>query len=294
MLTERRGGAVVLWAPAKVNLFLEVLGKRPDGYHEIATLMLAVGLYDTLEFKEDNSRNVHLRCDYPGLSTGPDNLVCRAAELLRKRTAYSRGAAIRLVKRIPMAAGLAGGSSNAAATLAGLNRLWQLGLKSAELASLGAELGSDVAFFFSTPAAWCTGRGEQVTPLALGKPLWLVLACPAVGLATAEVYRSVTVPDRPQSGEAVRQALTEGNVAALGSGLFNRLQNVAERLRPEIGEALARLERLAPAGRLMSGSGTSVFALGRDHDDALRLARELRHGLEEGVCLQVFLVQSCC
>ncbi len=129
MLSKRHNNAVVVWAPAKVNLFLEVLHKRPDGYHEIATLMVAVSLYDTLEFKEESS-SVQFSCDYPNLSTGPDNLVCRAAALLQRRSGCTRGAHIRLSKRIPLAAGLAGGSTDAAATLAGLNQLWGSGKKS--------------------------------------------------------------------------------------------------------------------------------------------------------------------
>src|SRR5438105_3037393 len=184
MLSERHADAVVVWAPAKVNLYLEVLAKRADGYHEIATLMVAVSLYDTLEFKEETSGEIGFRCDHPDLTTGPDNLVLRAVQLLRQRTGCPRGVHIRLAKRIPLASGLAGGSSDAAATLAGLNRLWRLGLKRGELAQLGAELGSDVAFFFATPAAWCTGRGEQVAPLRLGRPLWLVLVQPPFGLST--------------------------------------------------------------------------------------------------------------
>src|SRR5438094_7646909 len=147
MQSERHADAVVVWAPAKVNLFLEVLAKRTDGYHEIATLMVAVSLYDTLEFKEDTSGEIRLRCDHPDLTPGPANLVWRAATLLQQHTGCHRGAQIRLVKRIPLAAGLAGGSTDAAATLAGLNRLWQLGQSSAELADLGAELGSDIPFF---------------------------------------------------------------------------------------------------------------------------------------------------
>src|SRR5262245_19479678 len=171
MLSERHADAVVVWAPAKVNLFLELLAKRPDGYHDIATLMVAVSLYDTLEFKEDSSGDIRLHCAHPGLTTGPENLVCRAAALLQQRTGCPLGAAIRLVKRIPLAAGLAGGSTDAAATLAGLNRLWRLGLPARELVSWGAGLGSDVAFFFATPAAWGTGRGERGGGLARGRPL---------------------------------------------------------------------------------------------------------------------------
>ena len=287
MLIERHNGAVVVRAPAKVNLFLEVLAKRPDGYHEIATLLVAVSLYDTLEFKEDSSGAVRLRCDVPELTTGPDNLVLKAAALLRQRTGCARGADVRLTKRIPMAAGLAGGSTDCAAALAGLNRLWRLGLSRDELARLGGELGSDVPFFFHTPAAWCTGRGEMVTPLALGRPLDLVIAKPAVGLSTAEVYRGVTVPDRPWTGEEVRRAVADGDVEAIARHLHNRLQETAERLRPEIGAGLGRLRAEGPAGQLMSGSGTSLFALCRDPGEARRVARAVKHDM------RVYVVQSC-
>jgi 4-diphosphocytidyl-2-C-methyl-D-erythritol kinase len=293
MLSKRRGDAVWVWAPAKVNLFLEVIARRADGYHEIATVMVAVRLYDRLEFKEDSSGAVQFACDHPNLSTGPDNLVRRAAELLRQRTGCRQGAAIRLHKRIPLAAGLAGGSSDAAATLAGLNRLWRLGRTPQELAEWGAELGSDVAFFFATPAAWCTGRGERVTAVPLGGPLWFVLACPNVGLATADVYRGVTVPDQPRAGAAMRQAVGEGNVEAISRELHNRLQPVAERLCPAVAAVRQRLERLRPAGQLMSGSGSSLFALCRDRTEALRIARGLRQGAEEGASLKVYRVLSC-
>src|SRR5439155_448213 len=167
MIIRRDGASVLVLAPAKINLHLEVLRRRADGYHDLETLMVAVGLYDTLEFKDDSSGDVRLSCDRPDLSTGPDNLICRAADLLRQRFIVSRGATIRLWKRIPLAAGLAGGSSDAAATLAGLNLVWRLGLANEELARLGAELGSDVSFFCAGPAAWCTGRGEIVRPLRL-------------------------------------------------------------------------------------------------------------------------------
>ena len=191
---------VVAWAPAKVNLFLEVLGKRPDGYHEIATLMVAVRLFDTLVFREAN--DLTLRCSDKRLPAGPDNLVLKAANLVRERTGCKKGANIRLVKRIPLAAGLAGGSTDAAATLAALNRLWQLGLSANDLAKLGGEIGSDIPFFFRTPAAWCSGRGEIVAPVTLPIPLDFVLLCPSFGLATAAVYKNVAVPGQPISGDA--------------------------------------------------------------------------------------------
>ena len=141
------GDKVVVRAPAKVNLFLEVLGKRPDGYHEIATLMVAVGLMDTLVFKEEP--DLRIACSRPDLSTGPENLVLRAAQLLRETTGCTKGAHIRLVKRIPLAAGLAGGSTDAAAALWGLNRLWQLNLSMQELGAAGRRTGQRRAVLLS-------------------------------------------------------------------------------------------------------------------------------------------------
>jgi 4-diphosphocytidyl-2-C-methyl-D-erythritol kinase len=291
MQIERQAGAFVIQAPAKVNLFLEVLAKRPDGYHDIETLMVAVNLFDTLKFREDSSGDIRLACNQPELSTGLDNLVVRAAALLKRHTACGKGARIRLVKRIPLAAGLAGGSSDAAATLIGLNRLWKLHRTPKQLMSLATELGSDVAFFFSTPAAWCTGRGERVRPLRLGKPLWFVLAVLPKGLATAQVYGKVRVPESPQGGEAIRRALRAGDVIEIGRRLHNRLQAVAQRMCLAIGAVSQRLVQLKPAGVLMSGSGPSVYALCHNQGEAVGIARQLRRGLkgEAGV----FVVRSC-
>jgi 4-diphosphocytidyl-2-C-methyl-D-erythritol kinase len=293
MMTERQDGTVVVRAPAKVNLFLEVLNKRPDGYHEVATLMVAVSLYDTLVFKEDHSGNVACQCNHPSLSTGPDNLVVRAAELLKHQTDCRQGALIRLRKRIPLAAGLAGGSTDAAATLAGLNCLWQLNLTCRDLAVLGARLGSDVPFFFATPAAWCTGRGENVEPLSLGRALWLVLVCPAVGLATAEVYRHLIPPGTTRDGKAICQAAKDGQIEAIGSLLHNRLEEPARKLWTGLGDLKKRLAACRPAGQLMSGSGSSLFALCRNRAEAIRIAQQLRLELEEERSPQVFLVRSC-
>ena len=291
MRIERQAGALILQAPAKVNLHLEVLAKRSDGYHDIETLMVAVTLHDTLKFREEPGGQIRLTCNHPELSTGSDNLVIRAANLLKQQTGCDKGARIRLTKRIPLAAGLAGGSSDAAATLAGLNRLWKLGLTRARLTALAKELGSDVAFFFSAPAAWCTGRGERVRPLRVGKPLWFVLAVLPKGLSTARVYGALKVPNNPQGGEKIRHAAQAGRVTEIGHRLHNRLQTVAQRLCPVIGTVSQRLAQLEPAGVLMSGSGPSVYALCRNHGEAVRIARQSRHGLKGEA--SVLLVRSC-
>jgi 4-diphosphocytidyl-2-C-methyl-D-erythritol kinase len=291
MQIERQAGALVMQAPAKVNLFLEVLAKRPDGYHDIETLMVAVNLFDTLKFREEPGGEIRLTCNHPDLSAGSDNLVIRAAALLKQQSGCEKGARIRLTKRIPLAAGLAGGSSDAAATLIGLNRLWKLGLTRARLLALAKELGSDVAFFFSAPVAWCTGRGERVMPLRLGKPLWFVLAVLPKGLSTARVYGGLQVPEDPQGGAGIRRAVQAGRVTEIGHRLHNRLQTVAQRLCPVIGTVSQRLAQLEPAGVLMSGSGPSVYALCRNHGEAVRIVRQSRHGLKGEA--SVLLVRSC-
>jgi 4-diphosphocytidyl-2-C-methyl-D-erythritol kinase len=289
MLIDHYADDLVVWAPAKVNLYLEVLGKRADGYHEIATLMVAIRLYDTLVFKEDPSGAIRLRCTQAELSTGPDNLIVKAARLLAKETGCQRGADIRLVKRIPLAAGLAGGSSDAAATLAGLNRLWNLGLEKSVLTKLAGQLGSDVAFFFDAPAAWCTGRGEQVEPLPLGRTLHFVLLCPPFGLSTADVYRNVRVPPQPADGQGVRRAFVAGDIEEMGRLLHNRLQEAADKLSPKLAEYRRRLAAEQPAGQLMSGSGSTLFALCRDRHEARHIARKVRR---DDSNLRVFCVRS--
>src|SRR5580765_8949946 len=174
MLYRGQPNFVTVFAPAKLNLILKVLGKRADGYHELETLMVSVDLYDTLTFRDDPTGNLSLTCrdggprlarspprEMPGV--GQDNLAIRAARLLQETTRTSHGARIELMKRIPLAAGLAGGSSDAAATLSGLNRLWNLGLTAVELMQLASRLGSDIPFFLcSAWAAICRGRGEIV------------------------------------------------------------------------------------------------------------------------------------
>jgi 4-diphosphocytidyl-2-C-methyl-D-erythritol kinase len=300
MWYTRTSRGLLVRAPAKVNLFLEVLGKRPDGYHDLATLLVAVSLFDTLEFKEDRSAGTVLDVlpdptapvgeERPALDAGPDNLVHRAVDLLRRRFGRDDGLRVRLHKRIPLAAGLAGGSTDAAATLAGLNLLWRLGLGREDLQRLGAELGSDVPFFFSAPAAWCTGRGEVVTPLRPGRALWLVLACPGVGLSTAAVFGALNVPESPVPGDTVRRAFEAGDVEALGRSLHNRLEPAAERLCPQVADLHRLLAQAGPAGHRMSGSGSTLFALCRDHDEAVRVAAHLR---SHGAAGRVYIVRSC-
>ena len=281
--------ARLAWAPAKVNLFLEVLSKRPDGYHAVETLILAVTLFDTLEVRDDPAGRITLECDPPGLPAGPGNLVYKAADALRRAAGTGRGAAVRLTKRIPTEAGLGGGSSDAAATIAALARLWELDLTRERLLAAAAEVGSDVGFFLSPPAGWCTGRGEVVEPEEVGRPLDLVVVKPPVGLSTAEVYRRVTIPAEPVSGDAARRALRSGDPEAVARSLHNRLQGPAFAAEPAVEAAFRRLDACGALGCLLSGSGSSVFAVCRDRADAARVAEKYR---ESDSTSQVFTVRS--
>jgi 4-diphosphocytidyl-2-C-methyl-D-erythritol kinase len=263
MMIRSCAGGVEVLAPAKLNLFLEVLGRRTDGYHDIETIMVAVSLYDTLTFTNDPTGEISLRCDEPGLPADSDNLVVKAARRLKATATTRRGARIVLRKAIPVQAGLGGGSSDAAATLLALNRLWELHWPAEQLDALAGEIGSDVAFFTHEPAALARGRGEKVESVSLKQAYHFVLVCPPIGLRTADVYRHVVPPARPRPVGPVLEALAHGGASEVGQCLFNRLQTVAESLRPELTRVRDALATLGPllVGSLMSGSGSAYFGL---------------------------------
>lgn len=289
MLVQSLVDSLSVHAPAKLNLFLNVLGRRPDGYHELETLMVSVGIYDTLRFRPAADGAVTLRCadirhgtSHPAvpagdLPVGPDNLICRAAELLRQSTGCTRGVCIDLFKRIPLAAGLAGGSSDAAAALVGLNRFWNLGLSHSELHDLAARLGSDIPFFLSpTPAAICRGRGERVEPLRLPLGLHFVIARPPTGLSTAQVFQNYRPSPAPHSVAAFADSLQTGHLARAATLFHNSLQEPAERLNPDVSRLKAAFARLPFLGHQMSGSGTSYFGLCSSQRQARQLSTRLR------------------
>jgi 4-diphosphocytidyl-2-C-methyl-D-erythritol kinase len=299
MLVHRDSVEIVIQTPAKLNLFFEVLGKRADGYHEIETLMCPISLCDTLYFRGASSENVDLECSwgmasqggsgFEGVPRDSTNLVWRAVEMIRRRTGTKLGAKLRLIKRIPTAAGLGGGSSDAAAALAAANLGWNLDLPRSELAAMAAELGSDVPFFLHDGPAVCRGRGEQIEPVDGLGLLNFVVVRPPEGLATAAVYGACSPPESPLAVQPLVDALRQGNLRQSGRLLFNRLQLAAERLSPWI----VRLALLMAAedclGHGMSGSGTAYFGLFRSALQARRAARRLR--ARELGC--VVAVQSC-
>lgn len=278
------------WTPAKVNLFLEVLGRRADGYHEVETLVVAVNLFDTLEATARGDGRLLLHCDAPGVPTGPTNLVLRAAEALRGVAGRPCGATLRLTKRVPHEAGLGGGSSNAALTLALLNRLWKLDLGTARLVEIAATLGSDVGVFLGGAAGWCTGRGEVIEPTALTAALHFVVVKPPYGLSTAAVYTRHAPPANRVPSAPLRASLAGGDLEGVARGLHNRLEAAAFAAEPRVKALHDRVRRCGALGVLLSGSGSCVFALARDGADAARVARELEAEAPPGA--RVFVVRS--
>ncbi|MBA4018543.1 MAG: 4-(cytidine 5'-diphospho)-2-C-methyl-D-erythritol kinase [Pirellula sp.] len=288
----RRGPQMVeVFAPAKLNLFLEVLGKRADGFHEIETVMTRVSLYDTLTLADDPGGAFSLENDLSAdslppaghaaaaertLPTGSANIVVRALEALREAAGVEHGARVRLVKRIPMAAGMAGGSTDAAAALVAANIAWRLDWSRTRLAEIAATLGSDIPYFFTPGPALCRGRGEQVEPLSGCGVLHFAVIAPPEGLSTAAVYRACRPSEKPRRAVELIQAWQSGNCDEVGRLFHNRLQDAAEGISPWINRLARELHQLDCLGHRMSGSGTSYFALCRSATHARSMAATLR------------------
>ena len=264
-----------LRAPAKLNLTLEVLGRRDDGFHEVCGVMQTIGLYDTVLVKPAAALELRAPAE-----TGPadDNLVIRAAKRLASTTGRRAGARIELVKEIPVSAGLGGGSSDAAAALRLLDRLWATNQTAQQLGSLAAGLGSDVPFFLDGGTAEVSGRGERVEPLPTGPAFWIVLVCPPWHLSekTAWVYRAVEAGDFSDGGR------TASLVARLRAGqpprqpdLVNGLQPAALRRFPELGLLIEQVEAASGAQFVVSGAGPTIFHLAGSSDRARQVATRI-------------------
>jgi 4-diphosphocytidyl-2-C-methyl-D-erythritol kinase len=267
----------VLSAAAKVNLTLEVLSKRSDGYHEIASVMQAVDLSDRLVLEE--APGLELQTSAPGVPKNEGNLAFRAAAALREAAGFVGGVRITLDKRIPVAAGLGGGSTDAAAVLIGLNWLWRLRWPIARLAEVAMGLGSDVPFFLHGGAAVATGRGEQVQPVR-GGALAIVLVNPRFAASTAEIYGRVT-PAMYSDGTRTRRvvgALRTRRPARVAESLYNGLEAAALGPFPQIRRMEAALTAAGSLGAVMSGSGPTVFGIARSYEHARQIRQRLVRG----------------
>jgi 4-diphosphocytidyl-2-C-methyl-D-erythritol kinase len=282
-------------APAKINLFFAVIRRRDDGFHEIETLMAPINLFDTLVLEDDPSGNITLQTswaeglrkhpvaqesglpdDLEVIPEGEKNIAVRALHLLAKSAGGCRGAKLRLIKRIPSAAGLGGGSSDAAATLVAANRVWNLGWSTEQLARVAAQLGSDVAFFLADGPAICRGRGEQIEPIGGLGSLHFVVVRPPEGLSTAAVYERCRPENSPKAISSIIQEIKQKNWSSLGRVAFNGLLESAKSLSPSVGRVLQRLEKASCPIIGMSGSGSSCFAVVRNQAEARQLARRLQ------------------
>ncbi len=253
---------ITVKAPAKLNLTLEVLEKRPDGFHEVRSVLQTIDLYDTLHFS--TGRDISFECDMGGWSA-ETSLVTQASKLVREVTGATSGAAIKIEKRIPLLSGLGGGSSDAAAVLNGLNELWKLSLSSEKLLELAARLGSDVPFFIKGGTALAEGRGEVLTPLPPLPETWAVLVVPDIPVMpgkTARLYaglKKAHFTDGKITAELAR-ALHKGD-KAIPSLLFNTFENIAFDYFPELNVYKEHLIKLGVSNVRLAGSGPTLFTI---------------------------------
>lgn len=263
-------------APAKINLFLKVLGVRPDGYHEVSTIMQAVDLYDQVEVSAATLTNVTFKSSF-GEPTRPD-LVERAIEAMRARLKTSSKFEARVIKAIPMGSGLGGGSSDAASAIAAVNELTGGRLTGPELAEVAIGIGADVAFFLEGGTVMARGRGDVMEPLLCPQTLWWVIAMSDDGLSTADVYRrydEIEVASTLATPEKLVSALANGDAAAIGPCLHNDLEVAAFDLRPELEDLKSDLVAFGAVGAVMSGSGAAIAALSSGPEAAESLAARL-------------------
>ncbi|HTM09269.1 MAG TPA: 4-(cytidine 5'-diphospho)-2-C-methyl-D-erythritol kinase [Verrucomicrobiae bacterium] len=275
-------------APAKVNLSLRVVGKRRDGYHLIDTIIVPVSLYDEIEIaRGEPGTKLTVTCDDPKIPSGGRNLAYQAATLLLGKDAARRPVSIHIRKRIPAGAGLGGGSSDAAAVLAGLNRLLRLRKSRRELMRLAPRIGADVAFFIRGGPARARGIGERLGAVQLPRRLWLVIVYPGFPISTAWAYRSLSF----KLTKNIEKSSLNRQVWAPRGGapeLVNDLEKPVFRRYPKVARLKARLAEAGAAGTLMTGSGSAVFGIFSSGDKARKAFLRLER--EDGI--QAFLVRS--
>ncbi|ATP38607.1 4-(cytidine 5'-diphospho)-2-C-methyl-D-erythritol kinase [Solibacillus sp. R5-41] len=274
-------------APAKINLTLDVLYKRPDNYHEVEMIMTTVDLADRIGLETRKDGQIKIVSADRFVPDDNRNFAYQAAELLKNTYGLSEGVTITIEKQIPIAAGLAGGSSDAAATLRGLNELWNLNLSLDELAEHGAKIGSDVSFCVYGGTALATGRGEKIKELPVPPTCWVILAKPKIGVSTADIYGGLKVDqiNHPNTAQMM-EAIETNDYSLLCASLGNVLESVTFELYPEVVTIKEQMQRFGADAVLMSGSGPTVFGL---VDNEARVSR-IYNGLR-GFCEEVYVVR---
>ena len=260
---------------AKVNIGLRIVGKRSDGYHDIETILQTIDLSDEIEI-EEASRGIEVVCDTPGIPQGQENLAFAAAKMTLKVAHSTRGVRIEIDKKIPSGGGLGGGSSNAAATIKGLNSLFDLGLDEEKMYEIAKTLGSDVPFFIRGGAALATGRGDRLKHVDVKRKLNLVVVFPGFPISTGWAYEKgnsgLTPPDFDI--KILVSALERGDISSLCKRLYNSFEEVVFGHYPDLLDVKKRMLQLGALGALLSGSGSCVFCIVEERDSARAIASE--------------------
>ncbi len=262
-----------LLSPAKVNLYLKVVGKRPDGYHDLVSLVDVISLYDVMHIREAEDGEVTVKDDRGLLPEGPANTIYRAIMLLKERCGRPEGVSVEVEKRIPLGSGLGGGSGNAATVMKGLVDAWGLSLTPGELSGLGRQVGADVPLFLYGKSCIMKGVGERITPIELPK-IWYVVVYPGVAISTAEVYRGLRIVlTNDENDDKVSGKFSQ--VSEVADILENDLEAVAASICPEIQTIKEQLRGGGALGSLMSGSGSAVFGIFEDERGARKASEEV-------------------
>lgn len=277
--------SIILKGRAKINLTLDVVGKRENGYHDLEMIMQSVNLHDTIYIRKTKVPGVRLKANYSWLPTNEKNIAYRAAQLFFEESGIDGGVAIEITKRIPVAAGLAGGSTDAAATLVGLNRLYETHYSREKLMEMGLKLGADVPFCIVRGTMLAEGIGEELTPLKPMPHTYVVLVKPPISVSTAVVYKNLDINriKKHPDTKTVIKALEEGNVQKIADHMSNVLEEVTIEMHPEIEDIKKGFIKQGAMGTMMSGSGSTVFGLFNTREAAHKAAKyfKMHHNIRE-------------
>jgi len=271
-----------LKAYAKINLTLDVTGKRANGYHDVCMVMQQIDLHDTVTLKKKED-GISLESDSSFLPTDNTNIAWKAASAVAKHVNKNLGVHITINKKIPVAAGLAGGSTDAAAVIRGMNILYNLQLSLEEMMEIGVTIGADVPFCIMGGTALAEGIGEELSPIETGKPLWMVLSKPSVGVSTKKIYEALDVnkiEDHPETRSMI-SAVKSGDISEISVLLGNVLEPVTLSLYPSVGVLKSKMKEYGACGVLMSGSGPSVFGLFKTYEKACTAAKRLKRSYKQ-------------
>lgn len=279
-------------AYAKVNIGLDVLRRRPDGYHELKMIMQTVDIFDDLTFEREREPGIRLRVEGADLPADENNLVYKAAALMMEERQIKEGVAITVTKRIPIAAGMAGGSADAAAAMRGLNALFEMGYATETLRELGVRLGADIPYCITGGTMLSEGIGEVLTPLPAPPECYLVVAKPDMDVSTAFVYQNLRVDSLPSHPDidGMVEALAAGELRGITDRMGNVLETVTVPAYPVIDRIKTRMRELGAENALMSGSGPTVFGIYKEQETAKKAAEVIR---EEKLAGAVFATRFC-